>query len=271
MKLDDKLKAQSKKYQEVVDACHYILMHEMVAFSTKKYINTRVSPDLQKQFGLGFFPSDDDLDCITSLVDKSLLLDLNLIYPKYISGGVKNHGHFHNHNLIMPFRDVYGNIVALLGRRSGDNETITKYKYTLNFKKQFHLFGLDLAKQYILKKNYVIVTEGQFDQISLWSTGINNVVAVGSSDMSVFQFFQAHRYTNNIVVMFDSDEAGAIGKKKLRRKYGMANFIGMEIPEKFKDIDEFIRKSQNEHLRNKVKDTLSLEWNSLEKEVNGQN
>ncbi len=64
--------------------------------------------------------------------------------------------------------------------------------------------------------------------------------------MSRYQMFQLHRYTNNIVLMFDNDEAGQKAKKRIKDRYkDIANVKVISPPKEFKDIDEFFRSSKD--------------------------
>src|SRR5690606_13299085 len=106
-------------------------------------------------------------------------------------------------------RDVYGDIVSVLGRNilPPDEQKrlgIQKYKYTLNAAKEMHVYGLDVAKEHILNKNYVICVEGQFDCISCHENGVSNVVALGWATITKYQLFQLLKYTDNIILLFDN-------------------------------------------------------------------
>jgi DNA primase len=118
---------------------------------------------------------------------------------------------------------------------------ISKYKNTKNLKKGLHLFGLHQARESIIIKNAVFVVEGQFDCIKAQVSGIKNVVAVGSSDLTAEQFALLNRYTNNIFVLFDNDEAGNVGANKIINHYGdKANIKKATVPLGFKDLFEFL-------------------------------
>ena len=84
--------------------------------------------------------------------------------------------------------------------------------------------------------------EGQFDCIQAHANKIENVVALGSSNISFEQLALLLRYTNNIVLLLDNDEAGAEGRRLAVEKYGKyCNLINKYIPLGFKDLDEFIK------------------------------
>jgi DNA primase len=69
--------------------------------------------------------------------------------------------------------------------------------------------------------------------------------------------FQIHRYTNNIILMFDNDEAGQKAKKRIKDRYkDVANVKVISPPEGFKDIDEFFRGSKDVRYVQHVIDTI---------------
>lgn len=258
IKFISRIKNKSNAFQQVVDACHFILENDSVASLAKQYLNKRLPTYLQSFYGLGYFPDNYNIKFLLSLVDKSLLEKLGLI--KF--DGQCLYGHYHQHNLIFPLRDSYGNIIAILGRTLLPEEEyselgINKYKYSYGYQKNLHLFGLDIAKDDIVKKDCVICVEGQFDCMTCYANGIQNVVALGCASMSRYQFYQLNRYTNNIVLMLDGDESGRDARNKIRNKYSrQANFKSVSVPKGYKDIDEFFRKENDAVWRQSVVDGL---------------
>lgn len=240
-----------KAIKQVVRACQHLLLTSPYAREARKYLDSRLSRTNQILWQIGFFPQDDNLEELTSVVDKDTLTYLNLYYPRFLAGGTAPHGHFSDHNLVMPFHNVYGDVVAVLGRSLLSEEdrreaALHKYKYTTGCQKDLYVYGLDKAKGAIIEKNYVIGVEGQFDCISLHDKGIRNAVAFGWANVSKYQMFQIHRYTNNIILMFDNDEAGQKAKARVKDRFkGDANIKLISPPEEFKDIDEFFRNSKD--------------------------
>lgn len=248
--------------KKVLRACQHLLLGSEQARSARRYLNSRLSQQDQLIWEFGYFPTDDRISELTDLVSRKDLEALNLYYPKFLAGGISPHGHFSDHNLIMPFRDVHGNIVAFLGRcllseEERQDNLVHKYKYSTGCNKELYIYGLDKAKDSIIENDFVIGVEGQFDCISLHAHGINNAIAFGWANISRYQMFQLHRYTNNIVIMFDNDEAGQKAKKRVRDRYkDMANIKVISPPKEFKDIDEFFRNSKDTEYIKYVIDTI---------------
>jgi DNA primase catalytic core len=226
------------------------------AHPAREYLDGRLSRDTQQTFGFGYFPSHPS---IFSLIPEERLMEYKLVYrwntdiaqglfsfPKFF---------FEHHPLIIPYRDTYGNVVAMVGRSllSDDDrkgQGIPKYKNT-TFKKSKHLFGLYEAKHPIMECNFVYVVEGQFDVIKAFERGIKNIVAVGSSSLSAYQLSLLCRYTNNIVLLLDNDEAGRSGSSRALDRFSKyTNVVDRTLPQGYKDIDEFLCENDENALWN---------------------
>ena len=245
---------KQKVLKKVVIGCQQLLLTSDAARGARRYLNSRLDKKDQMLWQFGYFPGDDCLSELTSIVSKKDLEDLNLYYPKFLSGGFAPHGHFSDHNLVMPFHNVYGDIVAILGRcllteKVRQETLLHKYKYSTGCQKDLFVYGLDKARDYIIENDFVVGVEGQFDCIALHSKNIRNSVAFGWANISRYQMFQILRYTNNIVLMLDNDEAGNKAKKKIKERYkDVANIKIVSPPSGFKDIDEFVRSKDTKYV-----------------------
>jgi DNA primase len=254
-----------------MDACVYVLHHDPVAREAKWYLNGRIPEAAQKHWEFGFFPADESLGFLRSLLDDDVLEAAKVISQRRVSGCKSWHGHFHQHNLVMPFRDDHGDIVALLGRSLLPDEQqkelgLQKYKYTLGSSKDLYVFGLDKARDAILKYDCAIGVEGQFDNIALHCEGVQNACAFGWAHATRYQMAQILRYTRNVVLMYDNDEAGQKAKSRVKKNFGAnANIKTISPPKGYKDIEEFLRKTKDLTFRRQVVDKLM----SFNQERNG--
>jgi DNA primase len=256
------LRERAELFEQVVQTCSYILHHDPVAKGAKAYLNTRLPEDAQKKWEFGFFPADEDLGYLRSLLDDDVLEAAKVISQRWVSGCKSWHGHFHQHNLVMPFRDDHGDIIALLGRSLLPDEQqkelgLQKYKYTLGSSKDLYVFGLDKARDAILKQDCAIGVEGQFDNIALRCEGVENVCAFGWAHITRYQLAQILRYTRNVILMYDNDEAGQKAKVRAKKQFGAhANIRTMSPPKGYKDIEEFLRRTDDLAYRHKVIERL---------------
>lgn len=76
------------------------------------------------------------------------------------------------------------------------------------YHKKYEIYGLNLSSEYIEQENNVYIVEGYFDLITLFMNGIRNVVATSGTALSPEQISCLNKYTQNITLVFDSDQAG---------------------------------------------------------------
>ncbi len=217
------------------------------------YLNSRIEPGLQEKFQFGYFPDSSNLNLLTDLIGEDELRNNGLLYSKLIEDAFCTRSilfsHFNDYPLVMPFKDCHGRIIGIVGRTllsdaEMKQKQISKYKNTSGFRKGNHLFGLFENKKSIIENNSVYIVEGQFDVIKAMEKGITNIVALGTSNMTVAQFGLILRYTNNLFLLLDNDEAGIKGRKVIMSKFGaLANIKNFYLPEEFKDIDECLKSS----------------------------
>lgn len=231
--------------EKVSIACHNLLNIFPSAEETKKYLDNRLSKEVQDKFTLGYMPHSELISILTRELSENLLINNRLFFAKNIKYDEENTfkhftGHFDDNPLIIPYKDVYGEIVGLIGRSIDSKNLSKKYKYTF-FKKSHHLFGLYEAKKSILENDLVFVVEGQFDAMKAHQVGMHNVVAVGNAYMSSYQMSLLSRYTKNIILLLDNDEAGVKGREYIQQKFDKhAKIINWYIPYMYKDLDEYI-------------------------------
>jgi DNA primase len=170
--------------------------------------------DIIKKFQLGF-----SLNQRTALADTAVKEGYN---PKYLAAtGVliasdKEPGQYFDRfsgRAIFPWFSVSGKVVAFGGRVLDSRTKGVNQKYVNSpdseiYHKERELYGLYQAKKAIAKEDCVFMVEGYTDVISMHQCGIENVVANSGTALSVHQIRLLHRFTNNIVLLYDGDAAG---------------------------------------------------------------
>jgi len=112
--------------------------------------------------------------------------------------------------LMIPICSLSGAIVGFGGRDLSGNSP-AKYMNspeTLIYKKSEILFGLNHSRRAISKENSVILVEGYFDVISMFQSGVENVVAISGIAISELQAKLLSRYTKSAYISLDGDDAG---------------------------------------------------------------
>jgi len=113
--------------------------------------------------------------------------------------------------VIFPIFTVSGKPVAFAGRILKKKENVGKYVNSpdsLIYSKTNELYGLFQAKQSIARTDMCYLVEGQMDVISMYQSGIENVVASGGTALTKPQIRLIRRFTSNITVLYDGDAAG---------------------------------------------------------------
>lgn len=140
--------------------------------------------------------------------------------------------------IMFPICDSSGRVIAFSGRILHDDGKSAKYinsPDTMLYNKSTVLYGIDKAKKDIRIKNYSILVEGQMDLVLSHQAGIRNTVAVSGTALSdvlmsrdnvVNNLGIVKRLSNNIILAFDSDEAG---KKASMRSASIALSLGMDV------------------------------------------
>ena len=115
--------------------------------------------------------------------------------------------------VIFPWLNVSGKVVAFGGRLLDSRTKGVQQKYVNSpdseiYHKERELYGLFQAKKAIAKEDRVYMVEGYTDVIAMHQCGIENVVANSGTALSVHQIKLLRRFTQNITLLYDGDEAG---------------------------------------------------------------
>lgn len=113
--------------------------------------------------------------------------------------------------VMFPIFTVSGKPVAFAGRILKKKDNVGKYVNSpdsLIYSKTNELYGLFQAKQAISRADRCYLVEGQMDVISMFQSGIENVVASGGTALTKPQIRLIQRFTSNITVLYDGDAAG---------------------------------------------------------------
>ena len=191
-------------------------------------------------FGIGFAPNT--WSGLTDAMKKKGYTDQELIDAGLVSQkGNRIFDRFRN-RLMFPIIDVRGNIIGFGGRVMDDSTP--KYlnsPETVIFNKRKNLFGLNLAKK--SKLGYLILVEGYMDAIALHQYGFDCAVASLGTSLTEEHAVLLSRYTEQVVLIYDGDEAG---QRATRRAIPMLEKAGISVKvlkmRDAKDPDEYLKK-----------------------------
>ncbi len=173
--------------------------------------------------------------------------------------------------VIFPILDVNNRVIGFGGRVMGDG----KPKYlnspeTIVFDKSRNLYGLNIARA--ARKKYLLVCEGYMDVISMHQAGFSNAVASLGTALTPGHARLMKRYTDNVLITYDSDEAGvkaALRAIPILKEAGLSTRVINMRP--YKDPDEFIKALGTESFQDRIdkaQNSFMYEIGIIEKNYN---
>jgi DNA primase len=152
---------------------------------------------------------------------------------------------FFAERLVIPIRDERGQPLAFTARavRADEQRKYINSRETPAYVKGRVVFGLDLARDEITRRGHAILMEGQFDVITAHQFGITHAVASSGTALTDDQVRLLKRFTDELLLVFDSDRAGrqaAFKAIELAAAHQMRTRVAT-VPAPAKDPDEFLR------------------------------
>lgn len=207
-------RTEREKYLAIYDAATTLFQEWLQdrddAQLCRDYITKRgLSAETVRKFGLGYAPDGWDT-LLKSLTDRGYdPADLALLGLVRQRENGNTYDYF-RHRLMFPIRDVRGRVIGF-GARALTAEQTPKYlnsPQTPLFDKGRNLFALEMARDTIRSQNRAVVVEGYMDAITAHQHGFANVVASLGTALTTHQIQVLNRYSPNITLALDSDEAG---------------------------------------------------------------
>lgn len=267
-----------KRYYEInkIAATYYLNNLRKLPNPGYMYISKRgISNKTLNKFGIGY--SNDSWDGLyrhmSSLKIPEEELERIGLIKKNKNG--KYYDKFRN-RVIFPIINTQKKVIGFGGRSiiNGD-KGMPKYLNSDEseiFHKKNNLYGLNLARDEVKKEGNIIIVEGYMDVISLYQAGVKNAIASLGTALTVEQARLLARYTKNVVLAYDSDNAGI--NATLRAidilKEAKINVRVLNLNDA-KDPDQYIRKFNVESFRNLIKEaagSTDFRLNLLKKNYN---
>ncbi|UKK55974.1 DNA primase [Prevotella communis] len=263
---DEEREAQSERESMFIvnewakDWFHDILKNDPDGIAIgKQYFRSRgIRDDIIEKFQLGYAPQKRDALALASkakgykpefLVKTGLCIEGEKgVYDRYAG------------RAIFPWFNVSGKVVAFGGRVLDSRTKGVAQKYVNSpdsdiYHKERELYGIYQAKKTIVKEDRVFMVEGYTDVIAMHQAGIENVVANSGTALSTYQIHMLHRFTNNITLLYDGDEAGihaAMRGTDMLLEEGM-NIKVLLLPDG-DDPDSFARKHSTDDLKRYIEE-----------------
>ena len=218
-----------------------------------------IRDDIVKKFQLGYSTSTKDAlakEALRKGYKKEFLLKTGLCYEKE-DGSLRDR--FWG-RVIFPWFNISGKILGFGGRVLDSRTKGIAQKYVNSpeseiYSKRKELYGIYQAKSAIVKYDNVYMVEGYTDVIAMHQCGLENVVANSGTALSEEQIRLLHRFTSNITLIYDGDEAGikaSIRSTDMLLAEGM-NVKVLLLPDG-DDPDSFARKHNATEFRQYITD-----------------
>lgn len=237
---------------------NYLLLNHQLGKRALEYLTAQrgLKKETINEFQLGYSPEN-------SVFLKKFLIDKKKFHPKEVErAGV---GILRGNRLIdrfsgrviFPLFDHRGNPIGFAGRLLPEDKRETgKYinsPETPAYHKSNVLYGLNLTRQFVKRKNTAIVVEGELDAISSYQAGVKNVVAIKGSALTPEQVRLISRFGEKVILALDSDIAGDAAS---RRGITIAGNAGLDVRvarlKNFKDPDEAARKDPDSYKKSLI-------------------
>jgi DNA primase len=216
---DDEKREQSERESMFIVnewACQYF--HDILKNNVdgqaigKQYFRSRgIRDDIIEKFQLGF--ALNKRDALASEARRKGYKDEFLVKTGLCIENEKGLYDRFAGRAIFPWLNVSGKVVAFGGRKLDAATKGVQQKYVNSpdseiYHKERELYGIYQAKKAIVKEDCVYMVEGYTDVIAMHQCGIENVVANSGTALSTYQVKLLHRFSQNIVLLYDGDEAG---------------------------------------------------------------
>lgn len=207
----------------------------------KYLLNRGIKKETIVKYGLGYaFDSWDGL--LNELINHGFSCEEAAAADLAIKSSKGNYYDKFRGRVIFPIIDIRGRVIAFGGRILNDSQP--KYlnsSDTLLFKKSKNLFSMNFAKG--TKRDYLILAEGYMDVITINQAGFENTIATLGTALTQEQSRIISRYTDKVIIAYDSDSAG---RNATQRAYKLLEGAGIKTKalnmEGAKDPDEFIKR-----------------------------
>lgn len=176
--------------------------------------------------------------------------------------------------IIIPLIDHNKKLIGFTGRIFPESDYGPKYlnsPETILFKKSKFIYGLVYALEELSKEKELIITEGQFDVMLAYQYSVKNIAAISGTSITLDHINIIKKYTQNIALAFDNDEAGFKAELKAALLAFSKNINVYKIVfQEGKDLADFFLKNENN--LNKIKKMYYidyiLEWSQNNLDLN---
>jgi len=246
---------QAARFYQVQFSKHEVALNYI--FKKRKF-----TKDVALAFRIGYSPNNG-----TALYDHLKnrgFTDEELLKSGLVTKRYRGISDMFRGRLIVPLMDPMGKVIGFTARMLDDDPNAPKYintAQTLLYDKGRHVFGLHLAKEAIRKSKQVVVVEGNLDVIASHQAEIKQVVASAGTAMTPMHLKAIGRFTSDVRIAFDQDEAGLRAAERTIPLASQANVnLSIITVPSGKDPDELIKKDPKLWIKAIDDNKYALDW-----------
>ena len=251
----DKKKTLLRANKIGADFFREMLKRQALDSPIRQYVLRRkLNPETLEEFQIGYATNDWEAlsnQLVRSSIPLEVAEEAQLVRKRKEGSG---HYDLFRDRLMFPIHSPTGDVLAFGGRiiEQGEPKYLNSPESPV-FHKGKVLYGLAQTAKHIRSEDLVLVVEGYMDLVSLFQAGIKNVVATMGTALTLDHAKLIKRLTNNVVVFFDSDDAGKMAaERSLPILLSQGLFPrGITLTEA-KDPDEFVIKFGLEALKKEI-------------------
>ena len=277
-KKDLRYQTYKKIYKEYSDHFFNQLTNQKNKDAIDYLVKRGIKKNILEEFKLGYVPWQNDFyETLKSKYSEEDISSTGLYYKHDKTGKFIDR---FNSRVIFPINNITGETIAFGGRiiREGNLAKYINSPETEFYKKGSIIFNLDKAKTLRSETNEVVIVEGYMDVVSVYSSGIKNVIANSGTTLTERQINLIWKFFNNPIICLDGDTSGQKAALRIAEKLfpiiNEENKIFFSILPDGCDPDDFIKKNGKEKFidfLNNKQIIQSYIWDHYIKEINRNN
>ena len=267
-KKDLRFQTYKKIYEDYLNYFNHQLFQPDNQEALNYLLNRKLKKNIIEEFKLGYVPWKNNFyDTLLEKYSEEDILSTGLYYKNEKTGKYVDR---FNSRIIFPIKNVSGDTIAFGGRIIRESK-FAKYinsPETEFYKKGNVIFNLDKAKDLRGETEDVLIVEGYMDVVSVYASGIKNVIANSGTALTERQISLIWKFFSNPIICLDGDESGQNAALRIAERLfpliNEKNKIYFSIMPEGKDPDDFIKNFGKDGLLNLLKEKEIIQsfiWN----------
>ena len=277
-KKDLRFQNYKKIFKEYSNFFHQQLFNSDYKEALEYLLKRGLKKNIIEEFQLGYVPWQNNF--YEELSKKYSEEEINLTGLYYKNDKIGKFIDRFNSRIIFPVNNISGDTIAFGGRIIHESK-LAKYinsPETEFYKKGNMIFNLDKAKETRSETDEVLIVEGYMDVVSVYSSGVKNVIANSGTALTERQIYLIWKFFSNPIICLDGDESGQKAALRIAEKLfsliNEKNKIYFSIMPDGTDPDDYIKQKGKEGLINLLKEKEIIQsfiWNNHLSKIDQRN